>query len=51
MLKSIKKFLQGILNQPTDFETYITSKNPQSAADVDHWAKVYSYQNTSRYGL
>ena len=51
MLKSIKKFLQGICNQPTDFEKYIASKNPQSAAEIDHWARVYTHHRDSRYGL
>ena len=51
MLNSIKKFLQGICNQPTDFEKYIASKNPQSAAEIDHWARVYTHHRDSRYGL
>ncbi len=51
MLKSIKKFLQGIFIQTSDFETYIASKNPQSAAEVDHWARVYSHRSGDRYGI
>jgi hypothetical protein len=51
MLRSIKKFLQGIFNQPNDFEAYIASKNPQSPAEVDHWARIYSRRSDSRYGF
>ena len=51
MLKSIKKFLQRIFNQTSDFETYIISKNPQSAAEVDHWSRAYSYSKSGRYGI
>ena len=51
MLKSIKKFLQGIFNQPSDFESFIAGKNPQSAAEVDHWARVYSHRDGGRYGI
>jgi len=51
MLKSIKKFLQGIFNQTSNFETYIISKNPQSAAEVDHWSRVYSHSKGGRYGI
>ena len=51
MLKSIKKFLQRIFKQTSDFETYIASKNPQSAAEVDHWSRVYSYSKGGRYGF
>ena len=51
MLKSIKKFLQGIFSQSSDIESFIAGKNPQSAAEVDHWAKVYAHRNGSRYGI
>lgn len=51
MLKSIKKFLQGIFSQPSDIESFIAGKNPQSVAEVDHWAKVYAHRNGSRYGI
>lgn len=51
MLKSIKKFLQGIFSQPSDFESFIAGKNPQSAAEVDHWEKIYSRRGVDRYGM
>jgi hypothetical protein len=51
MLKSIKKFLQRNFKQTSDFETYIASKNPQSAAEVDHWSRVYSHSKGGRYGI
>ena len=51
MLKSIKKFLQRIFKQTSEFENYIASKNPQSAAEVDHWSRVYSYSKGGRYGI
>lgn len=28
-------------NQQTQLEQYIASKNPQSAAEVDHWMRIY----------
>ena len=51
MLKSIKKFLQGIFSQPSDFESFIAEKNPQNAAEVDHWERIYSRRGGDRYGI
>ena len=51
MLKSIKKFLQRIFKQTSEFENYIASKNPQNAAEVDHWSRAYSYSKGGRYGI
>lgn len=50
MLNSIKQFLQRALRQPSGLEAYISSKNPQNAADVDHWVRVYT-QRGNHYGL
>ena len=51
MSKSIKKFLQRIFKQTSEFENYIASKNPQNAAEVDHWSRAYSYSKGGRYGI
>ena len=51
MLKSIKKFLQRIFKQTSEFENYIASKNPHNAAEVDHWSRAYSYSKGGRYGI
>lgn len=51
MSKSIKKFLQRIFKQTSELENYIASKNPQNAAEVDHWSRVYSYSKGGRYGI
>lgn len=37
-----KKFT---FNHKTDIEKYILSKNPKTAADVEHWLQQYTYQN------
>jgi hypothetical protein len=51
MLKSIKKFLQRVLHQPTGIEAFIASKNPQTAGDVDYWMRVYTRRNGGQYGF
>jgi hypothetical protein len=54
MLKKLIAFIQKMIkpvSTQTELDQFITSKNPQSAADVDHWAKVFSYGNNGgRYG-
>jgi len=49
MLNAIKQLLQRVFHQPSGFEAYIASKNPQNAGDVDHWMRVYQ-QKDGRYG-
>ena len=30
-------------NYQTEIEKFIVSKNPKSVADIDHWAREYTY--------
>ena len=39
------KRLQGGFTNKSDVEQYIESKNPKTAADVEHWLQEYTYQN------
>ena len=32
----------------SEVEQYIDSKNPKSAAEVEHWLQQYTYQNRHR---
>lgn len=43
--KSLVKSLQNCFTNKNDVEIYIESKNPKSAADVEHWLQQYTYQN------
>jgi hypothetical protein len=51
MLKTIKGLLQKVLYQPTELETFISSKNPQNAGDIDHWMRVYDQRKGDCYGF
>ncbi len=33
----------------SEVEEYIESKNPKSAADVEHWLQEYTYHNTKNW--
>ena len=35
----------------SDVEQYIESKNPKSAADVEHWIQQWTYSNEKYMGL
>lgn len=35
----------------SDLEQYIESKNPKSAADVEHWNQQWNYSNQRYLGL
>ncbi len=45
MLNTIKKLFAKLFTQKNSLEEYILSKYPQSAADVEHWARTYSHKN------
>jgi hypothetical protein len=48
MLKKLQEMLPG---QPqNDIEYYITSKNPQTPADVEHWMQQWTYK-TQRHDI
>ena len=42
--QSLVKRLQNCLTYKNDVERYIESKNPKSAADVEHWLQQWTYQ-------
>jgi hypothetical protein len=42
LLKKILNFF--IPDTKTDIELFIESKNPKSAADVEHWIQNYNYR-------
>ena len=42
----IKKIMAALTPKPyNSFDTFITSKNPQTAADVEYWARIYERKN------
>ena len=51
--KSLKERLREIfLTQcRSDVEQFIVSKNPKSAADVEHWIKQWTYSKEKSLGL
>jgi len=53
MSKLLKKLIQFLTTPPkSGLELYIESKRPSNAAEVDHYAREYSYRNTNwRHGL
>jgi hypothetical protein len=45
MLTTIKKLIDKLFAQKNAVEEFILSKHPQTAADVEHWARVYAQKN------
>ena len=45
MLNTIKQLIAKLFEKQNDIEMFILSKNPQSPADVEHWARVYAQKN------
>jgi len=41
-MKNLLKKLSKLFEQKSQIELYIISKNPQSAAEVDHWSREYT---------
>ncbi len=42
---SLVKRLRDCFANKSDVERYIESKNPKTAADIEHWLQQYTYQN------
>jgi hypothetical protein len=42
---SLAKRLQNYFTYKSDVEQYIESRNPKTAADVEHLLQQYTYQN------
>jgi hypothetical protein len=40
-----KKIIKWLTSQPSSLESYILSKNPTNAAEVDYWSVQYSYSS------
>jgi 5S rRNA maturation endonuclease (ribonuclease M5) len=38
-------------NYSSEVDRYVTSKNPQTAADVEHWEKEYARKQTQGWSL
>jgi hypothetical protein len=47
LIKSIIS-TKSITTRQNDLDRYITSKNPSSPAEVDHWAKEYTRKNSAQ---
>jgi hypothetical protein len=47
LIKSIIS-TKSITTRQNDLDRYITSKNPSSPAEVDHWAKEYLRKNSAQ---
>ena len=48
MFTKLKELLQRVVNsnmQQSNLETFINSKNPLNAAEVDHWINNYLQQS------
>jgi hypothetical protein len=43
--KSLVKRLQNCFTYKSDVEQYIESRNPKTAADVEHLLQQYTHQN------
>ena len=44
MSKLLKELTQFLVKQPSALEAFINSKNPQTHADVEFWAKYFEYR-------
>jgi hypothetical protein len=49
-LLKLKTFLQGVFvaNYQTELDQFITSKNPTTMAEVEHW--IRQFNRSHRYG-
>ena len=43
-IKEMWERVQEMFKQPTEFEVWIASRSPQSAADLDHLCKEWNYK-------
>ena len=53
MLTQIKQLLQRVFNTNNAYrnevEQFIISKNPQSAAEVEHWVRIFDQRNAGGF--
>ena len=53
MFKKLKELLQGVItktNRQSALESFISSKNPTSPAEIEHWVRTFDRQSGGRYG-
>ena len=53
MFKKLKELLQGVItktNRQSALESFISSKNPTTAAEVDHWVRTFDRSSGGHYG-
>jgi hypothetical protein len=46
---SLVKRLKDCFTYKSDVENYIESKNPKTAADVEHWLQQYTYHDQKNW--
>lgn len=51
MLVIMQWFKNLLRSQHSDIESYILSKNPKSAGDVEHWMQQYYYEHRNYLSL
>ena len=44
MTKLLKELTEFLAKQPNALEQFINSKNPQTHADIEYWAKYFEYR-------
>lgn len=42
---------QFTIDYTTEIDRYVTSKNPKTVADVEHWEKQYSHKQLKGWAL
>jgi hypothetical protein len=53
MFKKLKELLQGVItktNRQSALESFISSKNPTSPAEIEHWVRTFDRQSGGRHG-
>jgi len=47
-MKTLLRKLSNLFKQESELEQFVSSKYPQTGADVEHWTR-YFYDNRSRF--
>ena len=53
MFKKLKELLQGVItktNRQSALESFISSKNPTSPAEIEHLVRTFDRTSGGRYG-
>jgi hypothetical protein len=54
LINTLKKWAKSLTSerlQQANIEHYVISKNPQSVADVEHWAQEYTRKQTQGWAI